>query len=170
MAKRLAPQPPPRPRDVLARLAAVEEYIRKARNRIGEPGFSAPVTPPVPALIWAAIDLDSEGHGHLSAYAAAPPEFAMDTNFCYLRGAVKWISGFDPNSDSVVIPGGAPSQVPRQLPDVYVRQGSDSPGSTSPRVGFTDSNGFLGINDWNGGSPVGTFGIFFLDGLSYSIT
>lgn len=159
--------PGPRDRtDELERLRILEDEVKRLRSAtFGETAGGGAIPP----LIWAAIDLGSEGHGNLSAYASAPPEFAIDVNFVYLRGAVKWIGGFDPNSDAVVIPGGAPSQVPRQLPNVYVRQGFDSPGSTSPRVGFTDSNGFLGINDWNGGNPVGTFGIFFLDGLFYSI-
>ena len=121
-------------------------------------------------LTWAAVDLTSQANGHLSAYTSSPPEYASDGNFVYLRGGVKYVSGFSPTTDNVVIPASSPL-VLRQLPYILVDEGAGTiREGTSPQVGVTGTDAFLAIPYFQGGATRSTFGIFWLDGLSYSIT
>jgi hypothetical protein len=121
------------------------------------------------ALTWADVDLS--GASHLSLYPDNPAQYAIDGNFVYLRGAVKWVAGWTSGEfgETVVVPGGAPVHNPQWLPAIYTRAGTGTPVPLNPLVGFTGSDGFVAV-DVYGGGVADDFGIFFLDGLMYSIS
>ena len=120
-------------------------------------------------LTWDAIDTSTDGGGHLSPYATSPPEFAIDSNFVYLRGAVEYTSGYSPTGDGIVIPGGAPTTM-RQLPGILVDEAVGTIREiSSPQVSVSGADGALFIPYFQGGVTRTTFGIFWLDGLSYPI-